>query len=89
MSFEYTLLQVLPAFGIFLVCIVEATRQGLMIPRARTWTLFGAFAIVSAPLSYLSGRHAGFGGQVKLVALATIVILVLKLPCSRKNQEIG
>ncbi len=82
MSFEYTLLQVLPAFGIFLTCIVEATRQGLQIPRARMWALLGAFAFIAAPLSYVSGRHAGFGGQLKLVALAAIVIVVLKFPMS-------
>ncbi len=82
MSLEYTLLEVLPAFGIFLACIVEATRQGLRLPRTRTWTFFGAFAFIAAPLSYVSGRHAGFGGQLKLVALAAIVIIALKFPMS-------
>jgi len=82
MSFEYTLLEVLPAFGIFLACIVEATRQGLRIPRARMWALLGSFAFIGAPLSYISGRYAGFGGQLKLVALVAIVIVVLKFPMS-------
>lgn len=81
MSFEYTLLQVLPAFGTFLVCVVDATGQGLRLPRTRMWGLLGAFALIAAPLSYVAGRYAGLGGQLKLAALVTIVILMIRFPC--------
>ncbi len=80
MSFEYTLIEVLPALGLFLVCLAEATRRGQRVPHAWTWAILGSFAFLAAPLSYVSGRHAGFGGQLKLAALAAIVILSLKFP---------
>ncbi len=82
MSFEYTLIEVLPALGLFLVCLAEATRRGERLPHAWTWAILGSFAFLAAPLSYVSGRHAGFGGQIKLGALATIVISAFKFPMS-------
>jgi hypothetical protein len=89
-SNDYTLVHVHLGFAVFLLFIVRdlATARAVVHP----WILFSillSFAVIFTPQSYLlPGSVSGIGGQVKALALISLICLVMiqPLPSSRFGE---
>lgn len=89
LSFDYTLIQIYLPWGLFLIYLLQA-REGEVSLRQALLILLPC-SVVFTPQSYLlGGTVAGFGGQVKAVALCVMLGAVTYYPMPmRLFGEVG
>jgi Glycosyltransferase family 87 len=81
-SYEYKLVYLYLVWGAFLLFLLSDVATGrIKIPSTAIHVILFSCAVIFAPLSYLVvGDTFGFGGQIKTLFLALILLTALRVP---------
>ena len=77
-SYDYTLLNLYPAFAMLVVLALRAERGAPVVPHLTTYMIL--FAMIFTPQSYVIFRAVRYGAQVRAVCLLVMLILALVSP---------
>jgi Glycosyltransferase family 87 len=80
-SFEYTLVHLIGPFVLLLMFLTTDVATGAVrLEKRQLLALLVPFALLFAPMSFFILLVAGFGGQIKAVALICLVRVCLRVP---------
>lgn len=79
-SYDYTLLNLYPAFAMLVVLALRAERGGRPVPHLMAYMVL--FAMILTPESYVIFRGVRYGAQVRSLCLIAMLILALTTPIS-------
>jgi hypothetical protein len=77
-SYDYTLLNLYPAFAMLAVLALQAQRRGGRVPHITAYMVL--FAIVLTPQSYIIFHAIRYGAQLRTICLIVMLILALTTP---------
>jgi hypothetical protein len=77
-SYDYTLLNLYPAFAMLAVLALQAQRRGGRVPHMTTYMVL--FAIILTPQSYIILHAVRYGAQLRTICLLLMLILTLTSP---------
>jgi Glycosyltransferase family 87 len=77
-SFDYTLLNLYPAFAMLVVLALQSQRQGIRVPHLTTYMIL--FAIIFTPQSYIIFHAVRYGAQLRTICLIVMLLLALATP---------
>jgi hypothetical protein len=77
-SYDYTLLNLYPAFAMLTVLAIQAQRRGTEVPHLTTYMVL--LAIILTPESYIIFRAVRFGAQLRTICMIVMLVLSLKTP---------
>ena len=86
-SYDYTLLNLYPAFAVLVCLAIRAQQAGMTLPHMTTYMVL--FAIVFTPESYVILFGAAYGAQVRAVALIVMLVLALRWPLPTESELIA
>jgi hypothetical protein len=84
LSFDYTLLNLYPAFAMLAVLAIQAQRRAAQLPRPvphLTATMV-LFALIFTPQSYIILHGVRYGAQLRAICLIAMLVLALTTPLS-------
>ena len=84
-SYDYTLLNLYPAFGIIALLSVRAKKREIVIPHIGTLMIL--FALVFTPESYIVFYGVRFGAQFRCICLILMLYFALKTPIEDITSE--
>jgi hypothetical protein len=77
-SYDYTLLNLYPAFAMLVVLALRAERGAPLVPHLMAYMIL--FAMIFTPQSYVIFRAVRYGAQVRAICLLVLLILALISP---------
>jgi hypothetical protein len=77
-SFDYTLLNLYPAFAMLAVLAIQAERRGSAVPDMTAYMVL--FALILTPESYVIYHAVRYGAELRSVCLIVMLVLALKTP---------
>jgi hypothetical protein len=77
-SFDYTLLNLYPAFAMLAVLAIQAERRGSAVPDMTAYMVL--FALILTPQSYVIYHAVRYGAELRSVCLIVMLVLALKTP---------
>ncbi len=83
-SYDYTLLNLYPAFAMLAVLTLQAQRQGTRVPHITAYMIL--FAIILTPESYVIYHAVRYGAQVRTICLIIMLGLALITPISESSD---
>jgi Glycosyltransferase family 87 len=90
-SYDYTLLNLYPAFAMLVVLTLQAQRQGGHVPHITAYMIL--FAIILTPESYIIYHAVRYGAQVRTICLIIMLGLALITPisefCDGRQIQLG
>ena len=84
LSADYTLMHLYVPWGMMVLLAIEAWRDGREIPGMKA--AFFCFLILMCSLSEFMFHHCIFGGQIKAIALAGLLVIALRHPFVSHEQ---
>ena len=86
-SYDYTLLNLYPAFAVLVCLAVLAQRAGSVVPHMTIYMVL--FALILTPESYVILFGSAYGAQVRAVALIAILVMALRSPLPTERELIA
>lgn len=82
LSFDYTLLNLYPAFAMLAVLALQAQRRAAPVPQSvpHLTAIMVLFALIFTPQSYLIVHAVRYGAQLRAVCLIALLVLALATP---------
>lgn len=77
-SSDYTLLNLYPAFAMLTVLALQAQRHATRVPHITAF--MALFALIFTPQSYIIFHAVRYGGQLRAICLAAMLVLALMTP---------
>jgi hypothetical protein len=77
-SYDYTLLNLYPAFAMLVVLALQSQRQGIRVPHLTAYMVL--FAIIFTPQSYIIFHAVRYGAQLRTICLIVMLLLALIAP---------
>jgi hypothetical protein len=77
-SYDYTLLNLYPAFAMLAVLALQAQRRGNCVPHLTAYMVL--FAFIFTPQSYIIFHAVRYGAQLRAICLITMLVLALRTP---------
>lgn len=84
-SYDYTLLNLYPAFLLVVVLVLQAARRGAGVPYIRTYMVL--FAMIFTPQSYIVIGGVRYGAELRAVCLLMMLVLSLRTPLPELEAE--
>jgi len=78
LSFDYTLLNLYPAFAMLAVLAIQAQRRTAQVPSLSATMVF--FALIFTPQSYIIVHGVRYGAQLRAMCLIATLVLALTTP---------
>jgi hypothetical protein len=78
LSFDYTLLNLYPAFAMLAVLALQARRRAIPVPHLTATMVL--FALIFTPQSYLILHGVRYGAQLRAICLIAMLVLALITP---------
>ena len=77
-SYDYTLLNLYPAFAVLTILALQAQRRGTTVPGLNAYMVL--FAFIFTPESYVIYHAVRYGAQVRAICLLIMLVLALRKP---------
>jgi hypothetical protein len=77
-SFDYTLLNLYPAFAMLTVLALQAQRQETHVPHLTAYMVL--FALIFTPQSYIIFHDVRYGAELRSICLIVMLVLALMAP---------
>ena len=88
MALEYALIEITIAWSVYLFSVAKVSPRTIGIPSWAISLTMISFAVVFLPGFYLRIRGIGLAGELKLMALCTIIYLVCRYPIPEATDPI-
>lgn len=86
-SYDYTLLNLYPAFAMLVVLSLQAQRRATRVPHLTTYMFL--FAVIFTPQSYIIFHAVRYGAQLRAICLIVMLALALVTPLPELEPSDG